>query len=159
LWRRKSRENERSVNWIAVAGIVAVCGVLAAVAGRHAVCAGPRRKSRLQTFMKKLTSLAAALAVAVLIGCATTGTTVYRTLATVQITTSSAYNAYLDLVVQGKVSTNMVPVVSRDYTAFVAVWNGAVGVAALGVQAPATAPVIDAANKVIADVAVAKGTP
>jgi hypothetical protein len=109
--------------------------------------------------MRKLTSLAAALAVAVLIGCATTGTTVYRTLATVQITTSSAYNAYLDLVVQGKVSTNMVPVVSRDYTAFVAVWNGAVGVAALGVQAPATAPVIDAANKVIADVAVAKGTP
>ena len=109
--------------------------------------------------MKYMKSFAAVLAVAFLIGCVTTGA-VYRTLASVQVSTSSAYNAYLDLVVQGAVTTNMVPVVSRDYTLFVAVWNRAVNVASLGVEEPATAPVIEAANKVIADVAVAKkGTP
>ena len=99
-----------------------------------------------------------AVVAALLVGCATTSTNIYRTLASVQISTSSAYNGYLDMVVQGKVTTNMVPVVSRDYTAFVSVWSAAVSVASLGVQGIATAPVLDAANKVVADVAMAKGT-
>lgn len=107
--------------------------------------------------MKPLQTLAAACAVAFLVGCATQRATLFKTLASVQVTTSQAYNAYLDLVVQGKLSTNSVPVVSRDYTAFQAVWNGAVSVAALGVQAPPTQPVTEAAAKVAADIATAKG--
>lgn len=109
--------------------------------------------------MNKLKTLAAAIAVAFIVGCATQSATLYKTLASVQVATSQAYNAYLDLVVQGKLATNSVPVVSRDYSAFQSVWNGAVAVASLGIQAPATQPVTDAAAKVVADIATAKGTP
>lgn len=103
-------------------------------------------------------SLAAIVALAIVVGCASQSKTVYNTLASVQVTTSGAYNAYLDLVVQGKVPTNSVPVVSRDYTIFQGVWNGAVQVASLGVQAPATAPVSAASAAVLADITAAKGT-
>ena len=109
--------------------------------------------------MKKLNTLAVICAVVFLIGCTTASRTIYNTLASVQVTTSGAYSAYLDLVVQGKVSTNSVPLVSKDYTIYQNVWNAAVSVAELGVQAPATAPVSDAAAKVLADITVAKGTP
>jgi len=88
-------------------------------------------------------------------------TTTYNTLSSVHLTTSGAYNAYLDLVVQGKLSTNMVPVVSRDYSTFIAVWNGAVSIAASGVTAPASPAVANASATVLADINVAKtkGTP
>ena len=109
--------------------------------------------------MKTIKTLAAICAVAFLIGCATASRTVYNTLASVQVTTSGAYSAYLDLVVQGKLPTNSVPLVSKDYTIYQNVWNSAVSVAALGVNAPATQPVTDAAAKVVADITIAKGTP
>ena len=104
----------------------------------------------------------AAVSVALLIGlmgCVSASKTVYNTLASVQATTSGAYSGYLDLVVQGKLSTNSVPMVSKDYTIYQAVWNSAVSVAALGTNAPATQPVTDAASKVVADITIAKGTP
>ena len=110
--------------------------------------------------MKRLQSLAAIAALVFVIGCASQQTTLYKTLASVQIATAGAYNGYLDLVIQGKVSTNSVPVVSRDYTIFLGVWNGAVQAASSGVQAPATAPVTAAAAVVVADINTAKkGTP
>jgi len=84
---------------------------------------------------------------------------VYNTLASVQVATSGAYSAYLDLVVTGKLSTNSVPLVSKDYTVYQQVWQVAVTTAALGVQAPATQPVTDAAAKVVADITIAKATP
>lgn len=109
--------------------------------------------------MKSLKSLSAVFAVAILIGCVSASKTVYNTLASVQVTTSGAYSAYLDLVVQGKLTTNSVPLVSKDYTIYQTVWNTAVSVASLGVNAPATQPVTDAAAKVVADITIAKGTP
>ena len=80
----------------------------------------------------------------------------YNTLSSVQLTTSGAYNAYLDLVIQGKIATNMVPTISRDYSIFMAVWSGAVSVAETGVIAPATPSVAVAAATVIADINIAK---
>ncbi len=105
--------------------------------------------------MRKLIPI---LALALIVGCVTPSRTIYNTLASVQVTTAGAYNAYLDLVVQGKVATNSVPTISRDYTSFLAVWTSAVTVAAAGVNSPATAPVTEASAKVIADITVAKGT-
>lgn len=106
--------------------------------------------------MKNIKSLAAVLAVAFIIGCASTSTTAYKTLSALQATTSAAYAGYLDLVVTGKLTTNSVPVVSRDYTLYLAVWNSAVSIAATGTNAPATQPAIDASAKVVSDITLAK---
>src|ERR1035437_8359477 len=105
--------------------------------------------------MKKLNTLAAVLAVAFLIGCATSAVA-YKTLSALQVTTSAAYAGYLDLVVTGQVKTNSVPVVSRDYTLYLAAWNAAVSIASQGTNAPATQPVTDASAKVISDITQAK---
>lgn len=106
--------------------------------------------------MKRLVPLIALLFV---IGCASANKTLYQTLSSVQLTTSGAYSAYLDLVVTGKLATNSVPTVSKDYTIFQGVWNSAVSAGSLGVNTVATAPVTDAAAKVLADITIAKGTP
>ena len=106
--------------------------------------------------MRKLIPLIALLFV---IGCASASKTLYNTLSSVQVTTSGAYNAYLDLVVQGRLPTNSVPTISKDYTIFQGIWTGAVTAGALGVNTIATQPVTDAAAKVVADITIAKGTP
>lgn len=95
---------------------------------------------------------------AIFIGCATQSRTLYNTLASVQATTSGAYSGYLDLVVQGKLTTNSVPVVSRDYTLFQGAWSSAVTMAAGGVTNPAPQNVTEASAKVLADITVAKGS-
>ena len=107
--------------------------------------------------MKQLKLLAGIFVLAVLIGCATQSATAYKTLAALQATTSSAYAGYLDLVVTGQIKTNSVPVVSRDYTLYLAAWNGAVSIASQGTNASATQPVTDAAAKVVSDITLAKG--
>jgi hypothetical protein len=84
-------------------------------------------------------------------------TVTYNTLSSIQVSTAGAYSAYLDLVITGKLATNSVPVVSRDYTLFQTAWNAAVSVASMGLETPATQPVTDAAIKVVADITVAKG--
>ena len=84
--------------------------------------------------------------------------TAFNTLASVQLSTQAAYNGYLDLVVQGQVTTNEVPTVSQDYTLFMTVWAATVQLASQGTNAPATAPVAAAAAKVITDITLAKGT-
>ena len=107
--------------------------------------------------MNQIKHLAAIAALVLIVGCASQSKTTYNTLASVQIATAGAYSAYLDLVIQGKLATNSVPIISQDYTVFQSVWNSAVRVASLGVQAPPTAPVIATAAKVTTDIAVAKG--
>lgn len=82
--------------------------------------------------------------------------TAYKTLSTLQATTSGAYDAYLDLVVTGKLPTNSVPTVSRDYTVFLAVWNASVALAAQGTNSPATQPAMDAATRVLTDINLSK---
>lgn len=106
--------------------------------------------------MKYFKSLAAAAAVAFLIGCVNPSRTVYNTLASVEATTTAAFSTYLDMVVQGQVRTNEVPVVSRDYNAFKVVWAGAVAIAQWNTNAPATLPVTDASAKVLSDIVNAK---
>ena len=107
--------------------------------------------------MRQMKSLAVVLAVAFLIGCASQSTVAYKTLSALQVTTSAAYAGYLDLVVTGQIKTNSVPTVSRDYTLYLAAWNAAVSIASKGTNAPATAPVADAAAKVVSDISLAKG--
>lgn len=94
---------------------------------------------------------------AILIGCASQVANTYKTLSALQMTTSAAYSGYLDLVVTGQLKTNSVPTVSRDYTLYLAAWNAAVSIASQGTNAPATAPVTDAAAKVVSDITLAKG--
>lgn len=90
-------------------------------------------------------------------GCTSTSRTTYNTLASVQVATTGAYNGYLDLVVQGKVTTNAVPTVSRDYNLFQTVWSGAVVVARWATNTPASQQVLDAAAVVVTDINKAKG--
>lgn len=107
--------------------------------------------------MKHLKSLAAVLAVAFLIGCASQSRTVYNTLATVESTTTGAYDTYVTGVIKGYWKTNDVPRVSKDYNAFKLVWAGAVALAQWNTNAPATLPVTDASAVVLADIITAKG--
>lgn len=89
---------------------------------------------------------------ALVVGCASTNRTVYNTLASVQVTTTGAYNGYLDLVVAGKLGTNSVPAVSRDYNQFQMVWNAAVAVAQWNTNTIAPAAVNDASLRVLTDI-------
>lgn len=109
--------------------------------------------------MKNVKSLAAVFAVAFLIGCASQQRVTYNTLASVQVATTGAYSSYLDLVIQGKVTTNSVPTVSKDYDIFQTVWNGAVVVARWATNSPASQQVLDAAAVVVTDINKAKGLP
>lgn len=86
----------------------------------------------------------------VMIGCA--GRAYYNTLASIQVTTSAAYDGYLDMVVTGKVKTNNVPAISKDYNMFQTVWMGAVAVAQFNTNAVAPSAVTDASIKVLNDI-------
>lgn len=80
----------------------------------------------------------------------------YTSLAAVEASTMKAYTSYLQLVVAGQVTTNSVPVVSRDFNLFQAVMSATVAVAAQGTNSPTTQPVSDAAAKVLLDINQAK---
>jgi len=109
--------------------------------------------------MKHIKSIAAVLAVAFLIGCASQSKVLYNTLASVQVATTGAYNSYLDLVVQGKLTTNSVPVISKDYNLFQQVWSAAVYVAQWQTNSAVPQSVLDASSKVVTDINAAKGAP
>jgi acetylglutamate synthase len=97
---------------------------------------------------------------ALLIGCVSQSRTVYNTLASIQVTTSGAFNTYLDLVVTGKLATNSVPAISKDYNTFQTLWSSAVMVAQFNTNSVAPTEVISASTTVITDIANAKkGTP
>jgi PBP1b-binding outer membrane lipoprotein LpoB len=107
--------------------------------------------------MKNIKRIVPFLALAVLIvGCVSAGRTYYNTLASVQVATTAAFNGYIDLVVTGKVSTNAVPTISRDFNIFQTVWGGAVSVAQLNTNGLAPSVVTDTAAKVVNDITAAK---
>ena len=89
-------------------------------------------------------------AVVVIVGCTTTA--VYKTLSTVELSTTTAFQVYLTGVVKGTIPTNSVPTVTRDYDIFQAVMLATVTVASQGSNAPVTIAVSDAAAKVITDI-------
>ena len=107
--------------------------------------------------MRNIKSIAAVLAVAFLIGCASQSRTIFNTLASIQATTQGAYGGYLNLVVQGKIPTNSVPTISRDYNLFQATWTAAAMIAQWNTNTVASQPVLDASAKVITDINIAKG--
>jgi hypothetical protein len=62
-----------------------------------------------------------------LFGCTTTPqTTAYNTLYTVEQSTTAAYDAYLSAAIQGTVSTNSLPALSKEYNDFQASMAAAV---------------------------------
>jgi hypothetical protein len=109
--------------------------------------------------MKHIKSLAAVVAVAFLIGCASQGKLLYNTLASVQTVTTGTYNGYLDLVVKGTLPTNSVPKISKDYNAFQSVWSAAVMVAQFNTNTIAPAVVVSASSNLLYEINVAKITP
>lgn len=91
-------------------------------------------------------------------GCSTAQRrTAYNSLATVGLTTDAAMKSYLDLVIQGQISTNSVPVVARDYQIFQGAFNLAVITAQFNTNAIASAEIIRLSNVVLSDISVAKG--
>lgn len=70
------------------------------------------------------------------IGCA--GVRGYQTLATIEATGNSSYQAYNQLVVNGQVSTNNLPIVARAYVAFQATMTRAIIYAQNNTNAPAS---------------------
>jgi hypothetical protein len=79
--------------------------------------------------MKKI--ILSVLTCATLVGCTSTQQQIaFNSLSTVETTATSAYQGYLTLVVQGKVSTNNIPQVSAAYN----VLQSSVLVATLAVQ-------------------------
>ena len=92
-----------------------------------------------------------------LVGCMSTSRTIYNTLASVEATTTGAYGGYLNLVVQGKLPTNSVPAISKDYNIFQATWTAAVMIAQWNTNAVAPQPVLDASAKVLTGINIAKG--
>ena len=100
---------------------------------------------------------AAVVAMIVCAGCAGQSRVLYNSLAAVQAGTSGAYNGYLDLVVKGKVTTNAVPAISRDFNLFQQTWSAAVMIASWNTNAVAPQAVLDASAKVITEINVAKG--
>lgn len=100
--------------------------------------------------------VAACLVALFVVACASQSRVTFNTLASVQTVTTGAYNSYLDLVIQKKLPTNSVPIVSKDYNLFQVVWGATVIVAQWNTNAPPTQPVLDAAAKVVADINTAK---
>lgn len=107
--------------------------------------------------MKQIRTITAVLAVAFLIGCVSQGRLAYNTLASVQVATTGAYNSYLDLIVQGKLTTNSVPAISKDYNLFQQVWSAAVYVAQWQTNSAVPQSVLEASAKVVTDINTAKG--
>jgi hypothetical protein len=108
--------------------------------------------------MKKL-KLIPILAVVALIcaACASQSRVVYNTLASIQVATAGAYNGYLSLVVQGKVTTNAVPQISRDFNLFQQTWSAAVMIAQFNTNTTAPQIVLDQSAAVISEINIAKG--
>ena len=105
--------------------------------------------------MKKLFPILAL----VLLGCASQSKLLYNTLASVESVTTGAFNGYLNLSVTGKIPTNSVPTISRDYNNFQALWATAVAVAQFQTNTIAPGPVVTASSNLLYEINVAKITP
>lgn len=106
--------------------------------------------------MKHLQSLAAVLTVAFVVGCVSQSRTAYNTLASIQAVTTGAYGDYLNLVVKGKLPTNSVPTISKDYNTFQATWTAACMIAQWNTNSVAPQQVLDASANVITEINIEK---
>lgn len=102
--------------------------------------------------MKKILS---ALAVAILVGCATNKT--FQTLSATEQAVDIGYRAYMDLVIQGKLKTNNVPVIAHAYNDFQATMKAAVLLSQSNTNAPASQSVLDAASDILVTIAKEEG--
>lgn len=82
--------------------------------------------------------------------------TALKSLSSTHVAVDAAYTGYMSLVIDGKVGTNGVPSVTRDYRAFQLVYNAAVDTVGLDPNAPAPAAVEAAAAKFQTTLTVAK---
>jgi hypothetical protein len=95
---------------------------------------------------------------AILMGCNTSQqTTAYNTIYSLEKSTTAAYTGYIDLVIQGTVSTNALPVVSKAYNNFQAAAATATDAANFSTNALAPASLVTLAQDVINEITVAKG--
>lgn len=101
-------------------------------------------------FFKVFVSLGLAFA----LGCASM--TAYKSLGATELTVSSAYTAYTDLVIQGKVPTNDVPRVSHAFNSFQAGMSAAVIAAQFNTNAPSNQTIQILAQNVTDAIAQAK---
>ena len=106
--------------------------------------------------MKYLVSIFAAV---ILIGGASQQKLLYNTLASVETVTTGAFNGYLQLAVTGKIPTNSVPTISKDYNSFQQLWLGAVAVAQFNTNSVAPPIVVNASSNLLYEINVAKITP
>ena len=108
-----------------------------------------------------LASFAAPIIVApIMTGCSTSAQrATYNTLSTIGSGVNASYAAYLDGVIAGRIKTNDVPKVSRQYNEFQQAFAAAVQLVQFNTNAPASQPVLDAAARFANTVADAqKGT-
>jgi hypothetical protein len=109
--------------------------------------------------MKTKLILPLLIVVALAWGCSTSQRrATYNSLATVGHTTDAAVKSYLDLVIQGQVSTNSVPTVAKNYQTFQAAFNAAVALAQFNTNAVAPPNVVALSGVVINSINTAKGT-
>lgn len=102
--------------------------------------------------------LAGAAIVTVPSGCKTPPQAiVYNSLYSIEQSTTSAYDAYLDLVIAGKAKQSGVPSVSQAYNRFQVGMQTAITAAQFNWQAPAPADVTALATQVLNAILVAKG--
>lgn len=99
--------------------------------------------------------LLSTLAVAILIGCATNRT--FQTLSATEQAVDIGYRAYIDLVIQGKVKTNNVPIVAHAYNDFQAAMKAAVLLSQSNTNAPASQSILDAASNILVTIAKEEG--
>jgi hypothetical protein len=94
--------------------------------------------------------LAGAAIVTVPSGCQMTPRTIaYNTLYSVEKSTTAAYDAYLDLVIQGKVKRDGMPSVAKAFNRFQVAMQGAVNAAQFNYNAIAPETVVALANEVL----------
>lgn len=108
--------------------------------------------------MKKLI-LVPLVSIALLIaGCTTTQqTTAYKTLYSVEHTTVSAYDGYIDTVIKGQTSTNQVPTVAKAFNTFQASYIIALDAVQYNTNALAPAALVQESQDVIGLIITAKG--
>lgn len=97
--------------------------------------------------MKYLTALLLAIGLA---ACTTSQqTAAYNTIFSLEKTTTAAYDGYLDLVIQGQVQTNAMPVVAKAYNNFQAAATTATDAANYSTNALAPPNLVTLAQDVI----------
>lgn len=105
--------------------------------------------------MKYIKQISVITILVALLGCASNRAT-YNTLAGTKTVVDESVTGYFTLVAKKQVSMKGVPDVARAYDTFEIVFGTAVSMAMFNTNAPATTPVLAAANNVAVSIAAAK---